>query len=168
MTPTEINCAIAKEIGIIKKPTRFKHRCGEHLSPCPKCGSKDLDLHDCGYSSFNCGGVKCCACKHELKLSNLSCFPTKEIASAWNKSAIGKAPDFYHSLDACAMFRKSLTLVEKEEFARNLSSVVLGYSTSFPTHNLDYMEVFILVNSDAKDQCQAYLRLKNKWLETTK
>ena len=32
------------------------------ILPCKKCGSTDIKLYDCGYSSFNCGGGKCQRC----------------------------------------------------------------------------------------------------------
>lgn len=59
---------------------------GFFMRSCPKCGGHKLKVHDCGYSSFNCGGVKC-VCGYELKLNSLGCFPNDEIVSAWNTHA---------------------------------------------------------------------------------
>jgi hypothetical protein len=57
------------------------------FNPCAKCGSEDLEILNCGYSSFNVGHVKCKACKHEVKL-NLCHWDDSgayvELAKAWN------------------------------------------------------------------------------------
>ena len=55
------------------------------IAPCIKCGSKEIELYDCGYSSFNCGGGKCKSCGHKVSDCYLGCFPTQqELASIWN------------------------------------------------------------------------------------
>lgn len=66
------------------------------LKPCRKCGSRNLKQWDCGYSSFNVGGIKCLDCKHEVKLDTCSCFPDGELARAWNADA----PDVEEQLRA--------------------------------------------------------------------
>lgn len=54
------------------------------LKPCKICGSKNIRLHDCGYSSFNCGGGTC-ENGHYSGISTLGCFPTQdELAKVWN------------------------------------------------------------------------------------
>jgi len=61
--------------------------------PCLHCGSTDIVWSDCGYSSFNCGTVRCEGCGFELKLDHLGCWPEKEIRSIWNaqkKKAIAR------------------------------------------------------------------------------
>ena len=55
------------------------------IKPCRKCGGTDLKIWDCGYSSFNVGGVKCNGCKHEVNVSPCGCDPKKELIRAWNK-----------------------------------------------------------------------------------
>lgn len=57
------------------------------LNPCPKCGSINLEMKDCGYSTFNCGHVKCLDCEYFIELNNLDW--NKEIAyerlrNIWN------------------------------------------------------------------------------------
>ncbi|KKM61844.1 hypothetical protein LCGC14_1527590 [marine sediment metagenome] len=37
--------------------------------PCPKCGNKQLNVGDCGYSSFNVAWVKCSKCHLELSIT---------------------------------------------------------------------------------------------------
>lgn len=56
----------------------------KRAKPCLHCGSKNIVWKDCGYSSFNCGTVKCEGCGFELNLENLGCLPESEIRSAWN------------------------------------------------------------------------------------
>src|SRR5689334_23130810 len=52
--------------------------------PCKCCGCKEIELYDCGYSSFNYGGGKCKGCG--VKASGpVSTFPDKiELVSIWN------------------------------------------------------------------------------------
>ena len=57
----------------------------KRIKPCIVCKSKDIEIDDCGYSSFNVGCAKCKDCGHEVKLKNCSCFPEKEIITAWNR-----------------------------------------------------------------------------------
>lgn len=55
--------------------------------PCVKCGSENIDINDCGYSSFNVAWGKCEDCKHEVKISPCGCDITKTaIAKTWNKA----------------------------------------------------------------------------------
>lgn len=53
------------------------------IKPCSKCGSTDITVWDCGYSSFNVGGAKC-KCGNESRLVNCGCYPQEEIISHWN------------------------------------------------------------------------------------
>ena len=50
--------------------------------PCPKCGSENLNIGDCGYSSFNAAWVRC----EECKLTAEVC-PGDSAVSEWNKWA---------------------------------------------------------------------------------
>ena len=47
--------------------------------PCPKCGSKDLNIGDCGYSSFNIAWVRCNGCQLVVKVTGDS------AVSTWNQ-----------------------------------------------------------------------------------
>ncbi len=62
----------------------------KRIPPCIKCGSKNLETWDCGYSSFNCGGVKCPDCDLKLNLGNccLTCSPRDEIISLYRKHIV--------------------------------------------------------------------------------
>lgn len=56
------------------------------ILPCVKCGSNDVELDNCGYSSFDVAWGKCLKCGNEVKISPCS-FPTKRmIAEKWNKA----------------------------------------------------------------------------------
>lgn len=48
---------------------------------CPKCGSNNLDVEDCGYSSFNVSWVRCKVCKLTAKVTGDS------AVKEWNKWA---------------------------------------------------------------------------------
>ena len=60
------------------------------LKPCRKCGGEDLEMGDCGYTTFNPGWVRCLNqdCKHEVKLSDVSADPgggaERALTKAWN------------------------------------------------------------------------------------
>lgn len=52
------------------------------IKPCRKCGSSDIEIYNCGYSSFNAGHAKCRKCGHTLKLHNFE--GEDYIINAWN------------------------------------------------------------------------------------
>jgi hypothetical protein len=55
--------------------------------PCVKCGSENINLGDCGYSSFNVAWGKCLDCKHEVKINPCDWNINKAaIAKVWNKA----------------------------------------------------------------------------------
>lgn len=54
------------------------------ILPCKKCGSANIELSDCGYSSFNPGGGKCLNCGSKV-YGEAGCMPDKEtLAAIWN------------------------------------------------------------------------------------
>lgn len=54
------------------------------VSSCLKCGSDDITIYDCGYSSFNVGGGKCNKCGNEVS-DTVDCLPSKKrLVSIWN------------------------------------------------------------------------------------
>ncbi|MFC4236391.1 hypothetical protein ACFOY8_14395 [Thalassospira xianhensis] len=56
-----------------------------HVASCIKCGSDDVQITDCGYSSFNMGGGTCKSCKHSVS-DSCDISPSKdELARIWNK-----------------------------------------------------------------------------------
>ena len=54
------------------------------IRPCLECGSTDIKIWDCGYSSFNVGGATCNSCGNKTKLSVCGCFPEGDIITQWN------------------------------------------------------------------------------------
>lgn len=56
-----------------------------HVAPCLMCGSDDISLDDCGYSSFNVGGGKCNKCKHSATDACHFDVTKDQLASIWNK-----------------------------------------------------------------------------------
>ncbi len=56
--------------------------------PCPKCKSKDIEIMECGYSTFNVGHGKCCGCGYEITTVYLMSWgkhAEKEVIHIWNK-----------------------------------------------------------------------------------
>lgn len=53
--------------------------------PCIKCDKmKNIEIYNCGYSSFNCAGGKCKRCGHTVPACQLGCEKFK-FDWAWNK-----------------------------------------------------------------------------------
>ncbi len=98
MTDAKMLIELAKLDGrdFTKKKTEQGHR----LLPCPKCNSHNLTISDCGYSSFNCGDVKCkCGYKFDCG-STLGCNPANDQAAMWNHHCKSSLPDYLNSRDA--------------------------------------------------------------------
>ena len=53
------------------------------INNCIKCGSDDIKVYDCGYSSFNCGGAKCKNCGNEHKVNYND--DINDVIRSWNK-----------------------------------------------------------------------------------
>jgi len=53
--------------------------------PCPKCGSTNVKLHDCGYSAFNVASGDCLKCKFSLSLPAGTFENQDTLAKSWNK-----------------------------------------------------------------------------------
>lgn len=67
------------------------------IKACKKCGSKDIKLWDCGYSSFNPGGGECNKCGFKVE-GEAGCLPPKGLLERiWND---GQAPDDAEKLRA--------------------------------------------------------------------
>ena len=60
------------------------------IKPCKKCGSTNILLWDCGYSSFNPGGGECLACGFRIE-GEAGCSPGQDdLIAIWNE---GQKPD---------------------------------------------------------------------------
>lgn len=55
-----------------------------YVSPCLKCGSEEVILFDCGYSSFNVGGGKCNSCGNKTSVSVGASVDKQTLANIWN------------------------------------------------------------------------------------
>lgn len=54
------------------------------ILPCKKCGSTEIEIGDCNYSSFNVGGGTCRGCKNASN-GTVGTFPTQEeMIRIWN------------------------------------------------------------------------------------
>ncbi len=57
-----------------------------HVTPCLACGSTNILLSDCNYSSFNRGGGECQSCGHQA-FAMVGSNPTMDtLAGIWNAS----------------------------------------------------------------------------------
>ena len=55
--------------------------------PCIKCGSEEIDIWNCEYSSFNVAGGTCKSCGNKVKINNCDCdIANKYIAEVWNEA----------------------------------------------------------------------------------
>lgn len=57
----------------------------KRIKPCFECGSKNIIIRDCNYSSFNCGYVECskCGLKHESSCGIMD-DAEKDLIKSWN------------------------------------------------------------------------------------
>ncbi|WP_338924462.1 hypothetical protein V0M98_33140 (plasmid) [Pseudomonas silesiensis] len=55
-----------------------------HVAPCLKCGSEDIVLSDCGYSTHNIGGGKCNVCGHVATDGVCWTAGVDDLAAIWN------------------------------------------------------------------------------------
>lgn len=57
------------------------------IEPCIKCGGEEINIGDCGYSSFNVAYGKCKnpKCKHEITFGCGWNIDEKDIVEIWNK-----------------------------------------------------------------------------------
>jgi hypothetical protein len=54
------------------------------INVCIKCGSDDIKIGNCGYSSFNAGSGKCNQCKNKVIAHNGSWSEDNWIIEEWN------------------------------------------------------------------------------------
>jgi hypothetical protein len=55
----------------------------QKVNNCIKCGSDDIKVWDCGYSSFNCGGAECRNCGNKKTVSYND--GVEDVIRSWNK-----------------------------------------------------------------------------------
>lgn len=56
------------------------------VDPCVECGSENLDVYNCGYSSFNVAGVKCLECGNDIEMGAASWnVSNSALVKNWNK-----------------------------------------------------------------------------------
>lgn len=55
------------------------------INLCRECGSDNISVGDCGYSSFNVGWAVCKNCGYEVRVSPCGCFPREDIIRIWNR-----------------------------------------------------------------------------------
>lgn len=57
------------------------------IFPCVECGNDDIDIYNCGYSSFNCAGGKCKKCGNQATYDNCSWdVPQSTLVKVWNNA----------------------------------------------------------------------------------
>jgi len=56
------------------------------INVCVKCGSNDIKISNCGYSSFNAGSGKCNKCGNKRIANNGSWSNDDWIIAEWNDS----------------------------------------------------------------------------------
>lgn len=55
------------------------------IFPCIKCGNEDIEIYNCGYSSFNCAGGKCKKCGHKIETGADWNAKDSKLIEAWNR-----------------------------------------------------------------------------------
>ena len=75
-------------------------------------------------------------------------------------------PRYTTSLDACAEFEAGLTDEEFRSYSEELCDLC-GIGNPHYNPNLNYLEIRPLIQASALQRCEAFLRLKGKWVEST-
>ena len=57
------------------------------IEPCPNCDSKNINIYECGYSTFNPGGGICKDCKHSITGFVNFNVPFIDLLKIWNDGA---------------------------------------------------------------------------------
>ena len=81
---------------------------------CIECGSVDIKIWDCGYSSFNVGGAKCNKCGNNIELKCCGCFPEEEIITSWNRSNPAYDEAIKRKRTSIEKHRKSIIKLEQK------------------------------------------------------
>ena len=55
------------------------------INCCKECGSTDIEIGDCGYTTFNCGWAKCKKCKNDIHMQLGPFASHKILVNAWNR-----------------------------------------------------------------------------------
>lgn len=74
-------------------------------------------------------------------------------AGYWDGEEVKSIPDYFTSLDACALLRRSLTDEEKVRYADSLSAI-LGDNSPW---------LFRLIDATPEQHCECYARVRNLW-----
>jgi hypothetical protein len=77
MSCKNCNCEECKK----KKAKALKNS----INCCKDCGSIDIKIQDCGYTTFNCGQVECRKCKNDIQIQLGPDENHKTLIKAWNK-----------------------------------------------------------------------------------
>ena len=62
----------------------------DKINKCVKCGSDDIQIRNCGYSSFNAGSGKCQNCGNKVVANNGSWSKDDWIIKEWNYQNPGR------------------------------------------------------------------------------
>jgi len=88
---------------------------------CPRCESDDLDINDCGYSSFNIAWVRCKQCNLTVKVTG------DNAVNTWNKWIEDPAGTLVEEIRYKAKENRRLrkeTGIDISEYAADLISVL--------------------------------------------
>ncbi len=86
----------------------------EKPKPCRKCGSKNLKIWNCGYNTFNPGGIRCIDCGHEVKVSDCDNWnPNPTLINAWNKNKKSTLEQLQDAKKEIKQLRKELAESKK-------------------------------------------------------
>ena len=122
------------------------------INPCNKCGSTDIEIYDCGYSSFNCGHSKCRNCGVQYNINNNDGW--NDVAKSWNSNnpTLHKAMKNYDK----EVERLRKRIVEVIEEKKHVMELKLGKDKiedkNMKAEDLEPREIFerieILMHSD--------------------
>ena len=108
------------------------------VSSCVRCGSDDIEIHDCGYSSFNAGHARCRECGYNVDISNHN--DERDVILKWNRE---RARLMKHIVDSLTEVEKIRKMLEDDRIRREKKNpgktIVLPYMPAFITPDSVFM-----------------------------
>jgi hypothetical protein len=86
------------------------------------------------------------------------------------EAIIGKAGDFYHSLDACAEFERTIQPMDWYDYAKRIRIIIQRDCNKPECYDPGCAPAVMIADiwfycATAPQRCEAFLRLHGKWVE---
>ena len=83
------------------------------INPCSKCGSTNININNCGYSSFNVGSAICQKCKKKVITHHGDWNNNNWIIASWNNENPTTKKEILQIKKEIEILKKRLKMLEK-------------------------------------------------------